>query len=203
LVNQTLQSIFSVSLTAVYITYYRFSVLALAVNIGTIDIRIERARGPLVRYQLRERTLHTGLVCFSLAQPRDWLSPTTSTPTANRATRRKRQTGPVCSVLSLTLISFPLAGQHSTSALYSYISMIGTQLRSRLDQDYYKIIVACNTPYSIIFFRFLYEMRDPADETFRKLRQLRNTPLQKYIRITSAAITLMYVGAMYIYYRRK
>ncbi|EFN66871.1 hypothetical protein EAG_04775 [Camponotus floridanus] len=46
-------------------------------------------------------------------------------------------------------------------------------------------------------------MRDPTDETFRKLRRLRNTPLQKYIRITSAVITLMYVGAMYIYYRRK
>lgn len=45
-------------------------------------------------------------------------------------------------------------------------------------------------------------MHDPTDETIRKVRRLRNTPLQKYIRLTSIVITLMYAGAMYISYRR-
>lgn len=45
-------------------------------------------------------------------------------------------------------------------------------------------------------------VHDPIDETFRKARRLRNTPLQKYIRTTSVIITLMYAGAMYISYRR-
>ncbi|KAL0118189.1 hypothetical protein PUN28_009096 [Cardiocondyla obscurior] len=43
---------------------------------------------------------------------------------------------------------------------------------------------------------------DPTDETHRKPRQLRNTPLQKYVRLTSFFLTLCYAGAMYIGYRR-
>lgn len=45
-------------------------------------------------------------------------------------------------------------------------------------------------------------MHDPTDETIRKVRRLRNTPLQKYIRLTSIVVTLIYTGAMYISYRR-
>lgn len=44
---------------------------------------------------------------------------------------------------------------------------------------------------------------DPADETDRKPRQLRNTPLLKYVRLASLVTTLIYAGAMYIGYRRK
>ncbi|KYM98280.1 hypothetical protein ALC62_10983 [Cyphomyrmex costatus] len=45
-------------------------------------------------------------------------------------------------------------------------------------------------------------LHDPADETHRKPRQLRNTPLQKYIRLASLAITLCYAGAMYVAWRK-
>ncbi|KYM87828.1 hypothetical protein ALC53_03263, partial [Atta colombica] len=43
---------------------------------------------------------------------------------------------------------------------------------------------------------------DPADETHRKPRQLRNTPLQKYVRLAALTVTLLYAGAMYISWRR-
>ncbi|KYN36648.1 hypothetical protein ALC56_08438 [Trachymyrmex septentrionalis] len=43
---------------------------------------------------------------------------------------------------------------------------------------------------------------DPADETHRKPRQLRNTPLQKYVRLAALTVTLFYAGAMYISWRK-
>lgn len=45
-------------------------------------------------------------------------------------------------------------------------------------------------------------LHDPADETHRKPRQLRNTPMLKYVRLTSLFITLCYAGALYISWRR-
>lgn len=45
--------------------------------------------------------------------------------------------------------------------------------------------------------------RDPADETHRKPRRLRNTQLLKYVRLASLVTTLFYAGAMYIGYRRQ
>lgn len=45
-------------------------------------------------------------------------------------------------------------------------------------------------------------LHDPTDETHRKPRQFRNTPLQKYVRFASLFITLWYAGAMFISYKR-
>jgi len=50
----------------------------------------------------------------------------------------------------------------------------------------------------------LYEMlNDPADKTHRKPRQLRNTPLLKYVNLISLGVTLIYAGACYISYKKK
>ncbi|EGI62402.1 hypothetical protein G5I_09288 [Acromyrmex echinatior] len=45
-------------------------------------------------------------------------------------------------------------------------------------------------------------LHDPTDETHRKPRQLRNTPLQKYVRLAALSISLLYAGAMYISWRK-
>ncbi|KAH0954813.1 hypothetical protein HN011_009154 [Eciton burchellii] len=45
-------------------------------------------------------------------------------------------------------------------------------------------------------------LNDPADKTHRKPRQLRNTPLLKYVNLISLGVTLIYAGACYISYKK-